>query len=213
MWETQIQPLGWKHPLEKVMTTLSSILAHIIPWTKETHGLQAMESKRVGHNCKTNTNTFTGRNTIKNTNTWRLINTFLNNQDITEKNQRENFKISWSLWQWKHDNLKPMRFCKHSGKREVCSNISLLQETRDPSKKQSNLIHKASRKKYKKSQKNLKINGTEILKISSVQFSSVAQSCLIFCDPMNRRTPSLPVHHQLPEFTQTRVHQVSAEQI
>ena len=102
-----------------------------------------------------------------------------------------------------------MRFCKHSGKREVCSNISLLQETRDPSKKQSNLIHKASRKKYKKSQKNLKINGTEILKISSVQFSSVAQSCLIFCDPMNRRTPSLPVHHQLPEFTQTRVHQVS----
>ena len=36
------------------------------------------------------------------------------------------------------------------------------------------------------------------------QFSSVAQSCLILCDPMNCSTPGLPVHHQLPEFTQTR---------
>ena len=43
---------------------------------------------------------------------------------------------------------------------------------------------------------------------SSVQFSSVAQSCLILCDPMNWSTPGLPVHHQLPEFTQTHVHWV-----
>ena len=43
----------------------------------------------------------------------------------------------------------------------------------------------------------------------SVQFSSVAQSCLTLCDPMNRSTPGLPVHHQLPEFTQTHVHRVS----
>ena len=42
-----------------------------------------------------------------------------------------------------------------------------------------------------------------------VQFSLVAQSCPAFCDPMNRRTPGLPVHHQLPEFTQTHVHRVS----
>ena len=39
-----------------------------------------------------------------------------------------------------------------------------------------------------------------------VQFSSVTQSCLTLCDPMNCSTPSLPVHHQLPEFTQTHVH-------
>ena len=38
--------------------------------------------------------------------------------------------------------------------------------------------------------------------------SSVAQSCLTLCDPMNHSTPGLPVHHQLPEFTQTHVHQV-----
>jgi len=36
--------------------------------------------------------------------------------------------------------------------------------------------------------------------------SSVAQSCPTLCDPMNRSTPGLPVHHQLPEFTQTHVH-------
>ena len=41
------------------------------------------------------------------------------------------------------------------------------------------------------------------------QFSSVAQSCPTLFDPMNRSTPGLPVHHQLPEFTQTHVHQVS----
>ena len=40
------------------------------------------------------------------------------------------------------------------------------------------------------------------------QFSSVAQSCLTLCDPMNHSTPGLPVHHHLPEFTQTHVHQV-----
>ena len=43
---------------------------------------------------------------------------------------------------------------------------------------------------------------------TSVQFSSVAQSCPTLCDPMNRSTPGLPVHHQLPEFTQTHVHRV-----
>ena len=43
-----------------------------------------------------------------------------------------------------------------------------------------------------------------IYNFSSVQFSLVSQSCLTLCDPMNRSTPGLPVHHQLPEFTQIR---------
>ena len=43
----------------------------------------------------------------------------------------------------------------------------------------------------------------------SVQFSSVAQSFPTLCDPMNCSTPGLPVHHQLPEFTQTHVHLVN----
>ena len=41
------------------------------------------------------------------------------------------------------------------------------------------------------------------------QFSSVAQSCLTLCDPMNGSTPGFPVHHQLPEPTQTHVHHVT----
>ena len=41
------------------------------------------------------------------------------------------------------------------------------------------------------------------------QFSSVTQSCPTLCDPMNHSMPGLPVHHQLPEFTQTYIHQVS----
>ena len=44
--------------------------------------------------------------------------------------------------------------------------------------------------------------------ITSVQFSSVAQSCPTLCNPMNHSTPDLPVHHQLLEFTQTHVHWV-----
>ena len=47
----------------------------------------------------------------------------------------------------------------------------------------------------------IEIDQTEI-----VQFSSIAQSCLTLCNPMNHTTPGLPVHHQLPESTQTHVH-------
>ena len=46
------------------------------------------------------------------------------------------------------------------------------------------------------------------LLFSSVEFSSVAQSCLTLWDPMNCSTPGLPVHHQLPEFTQIHIHRV-----
>ena len=46
------------------------------------------------------------------------------------------------------------------------------------------------------------------VKTCGSQFSSVTQSCQTLRDPMNRSTPGLPVHHQLPEFTQTHVHRV-----
>ena len=53
------------------------------------------------------------------------------------------------------------------------------------------------------------VSVTETNEYSSVQFNSVAQLCPTLCDPMNRSTPGLPVHHPLPEFTQTHVHRVS----
>ena len=53
--ETQVQSLGREDPLEKGMVTHSRILAWRIPWTKEPGGLQSMGSKRVRHDCVTNT--------------------------------------------------------------------------------------------------------------------------------------------------------------
>ena len=50
--------------------------------------------------------------------------------------------------------------------------------------------------------------GPPQISLSSVQFSSVTQLCPTLRNPMNRRTPGLPVHHQLPEFIQTHVHRV-----
>ena len=51
-------------------------------------------------------------------------------------------------------------------------------------------------------------DNTQVEQFSSVQFSSVAQSCLTLCNPMDCSTSGLPVHYQLPEFTQTHVHWV-----
>ena len=48
-----------------------------------------------------------------------------------------------------------------------------------------------------------------IIDIQSNQIRSVTQSCPTLCDPMNRSMPGLPVHHQLPEFTETHIHRVS----
>ena len=55
MQETQVGSLGQKDPLEKEMTTHSSVLAWKIPWTEESGGLQSMGSQRVGHDSVTNT--------------------------------------------------------------------------------------------------------------------------------------------------------------
>ena len=51
--------------------------------------------------------------------------------------------------------------------------------------------------------------GMDWLDLLAVQIRSFAQSCPTLCDPMNHSTPGLPVHHQLPEFTETHVHRVS----
>ena len=55
----------------------------------------------------------------------------------------------------------------------------------------------------------LKKNFTVFRNKPVCEFSSVTQSCPTLCDPMNRSTPGLPVHHQLPEYTQTHVHRVN----
>ena len=90
-----------------------------------------------------------------------------------------------------------------------------------PINKQSHSMHTGGKKTQKhraydimkwsschKGNKNLnKIHYGDLF--SSVQFSPVTQSCPTLCDPVHCSTPGLPVHHQLPEFAQTHVHQVS----
>ena len=71
----------------------------------------------------------------------------------------------------------------------------------------SSIIHISQQSYMKKRRERWEIEVTR--RRNSVQFSSVTQSCPTLCDPMNRSTPGLPVHHQLPEFTQTHIHQVS----
>ena len=66
-------------------------------------------------------------------------------------------------------------------------------------------MHWIQRKKGRKKEELVLYLCTGIL---LYQFSSDIQSCPTLCDPMNRSTPGLPVHHQLPEFTQTPVHRV-----
>ena len=51
-------------------------------------------------------------------------------------------------------------------------------------------------------------NGMDLTETEDIKIRSVVQSCPTLCDPMNCSTPGLPVHHQLPEFTQTHVHRV-----
>ena len=65
-----------------------------------------------------------------------------------------------------------------------------------------------SLKKQESSRKTSTSALSSTLKPLTVPVSSVAQSCPTLCDPMHRSTPGLPVHHQLPEFTQTHVHRV-----
>ena len=59
LWETQVHSLGREDPLEKGMTTHSSIPAWRIPWTEEPGGLKSMGLQTVGHGWGTNTLTFT----------------------------------------------------------------------------------------------------------------------------------------------------------
>ena len=55
-------------------------------------------------------------------------------------------------------------------------------------------------------EKNIKVLIVLERSIRSDQIRSVAQSCPTLCDPVNHSTPDLPVHHQIPEFTQTHFH-------
>ena len=125
---------------------------------------------------------------------WSSRNSLLGNQQNGKENLQKIFTSHIT------DKGLMFRTCKESLQLDNKKQITQL-KTRQRLDISSKKVYKWSIDMWKYAQKMLKINHW-------VQFSSVAQSCLILCDPMNCSTPGLPVHHQLPEFTQTHVYRV-----
>ena len=71
------------------------------------------------------------------------------------------------------------------------------------------IINPAKKKSINRTSRTRQQHWSAMYVLPSVQFSSVAQSCPTLCKPMDCSRPGLPVHHQLPAFTQTHVHWVS----
>ena len=92
-----------------------------------------------------------------------------------------------------------MGHSKSRCKREVYKKQAYLKQQEKNSDKQPN--HQVKKLEKEKQSRTKCSREREIIKISSV-----AQSCLTLCDPLNCSTPGLPVHHQLPESAQTHVH-------
>ena len=90
-----------------------------------------------------------------------------------------------------------------------CSKIIYQQSAVKLYKKQKDGQYDVKNIKCVRGSKNAELlKYSNLRSLTSVQFSSVTQSCPTLCDSMNCSTPGLPVHHQLPEFTQTHIHWV-----
>ena len=119
-----------------------------------------------------------------------------------------NFCAEYIMWNARPDESQ-------AGIKIVRRNINNLRYTDDTTLMAESEELKSLLTKGKEESENvglkLNIQKTKIVAsspISSVQFSSVTQSCLTLCDPMNHSAPGFPVHHQLPQSTQTHVHWV-----
>ena len=102
----------------------------------------------------------------------------------------------------REEPLPPSRGCRDN--ENLTTSHSALPTTDDANVSQEE--RRRSNKSTRLPHKETLLTGSSTLLL--VHFRSVTQSCPTLCDPMNRSTPGLPVHHQLPEFTQTRVHRV-----
>ena len=92
---------------------------------------------------------------------------------------------------------------------EISGDSSRKNEEMDPKQKQHPVVDVTGEgSKVQCCTEQYCIGTWNVRSISTVQFSSVTQSCLTLCNPMNLSTPGIPVHHQLPWFTQTHVHRV-----
>ena len=121
----------------------------------------------------------------------------------------------------KHDNTKGTKLTPITNQKEieiyelpnkefnivVLNNLCKLPKNTDRSLSKICKTICDQNEKFSTEIENIQKNQIEIL-VLKTQFSSVTQSCPTLCDPMNRSMPGFPVHHQLPEFTQTHAHWV-----
>ena len=89
------------------------------------------------------------------------------------------------------------------GEISITSDDTIIMSEKE--EEQKSLLMKVKEESEKVSLK-LNIPKTKIMASGSIQFSSVTHTCPTLCDPRDCSTPGLPVHHQLPESTQTHVH-------
>ena len=96
------------------------------------------------------------------------------------------------------------------GEVSTASDMQMITTLMAESKEELKSLLMKVKEESEKSSLTLSVQKTKIMHlVPTVHLSSVAQSCPTLCNPMNLSTPGLPVHHQLPEFTQTHIHRVS----
>ena len=191
MWETWVQPLGWEDPLEKG-TASGSILAWRIPWTEETGGVQSRGSQRVRHDWATKQQWHSWFGLVL------VSSSFYNNiSEVSYKVQNlslTDLEAAYLSSAWSGEGPLPggkLVTEPLSVRRGYGALWDLFLWRTNPVLDGSNLMTQALSRGPTPSPSPLR---------GSVQFSSVAQSCPTLCDPMNRSTPGLPVHHQLRSF-------------
>ena len=181
------------------MAPHSSTIARKIPWTEEPGRLQSRGSLRVGHDWVTALSLFTCLHWRRK---WQPTPVFLPGES-----QGQGSLVGWHLWgcnRVRHiwsDLAVAAAAEKRVGEYwNVKIYAYFLQKGCEHKKNSEHIDHII---KYI-----CQVFDRTFSMSVSVQFRSVTQSCLTLCDPMNTSTPGLPVHHQLPEFTQTHVHRV-----
>ena len=211
MWETQVWSLGQEDPLGKEMATHSSTLAWKIPWTEECGRLQSMGWQRIGHDWATSLSLQQEKN-IKNKENWNRILTFANNKHDNKQLARNILCTKWcvcSVASVMSDSLRPM---DHSLPGSSVHGIFPARILEWVTMFSSKSFPDPGIKSTSPASPALQMDSLLLSHwgnyIPNNQFSSVAQSCLTLCDPMDCNMPGLPIHHQLLELDQTHVHQV-----
>ena len=216
------------------MAPHSSTLAWKIPWTEDPRGLQSMGSLRVGHDWATSLSLFIfmhwrrkwqptpvflpgesqGRGSLVGCRLWG--HTESDTTEVTQQQQQQqdteqfSYIVNGDEKFWKKSGNKLAVLMRLHTYDQIIPLLGIYPRNETIHLQKNLYVNIYNR--YIHNRKNLEITQfpSSVIPlshgISSVQFSSVAQSCPTLWDPMNRSMPGLPIHHQLLESTKTHVH-------